>query len=70
MVYRTFTSDTKVMARRSGMIVPKSPTEPASSERLKRRIGRDNGSGEWSIIPDIGRVLLRLLVLNRFFYKG
>jgi hypothetical protein len=39
-IYRAFTSEARATARTSGIIVPKSPSDPASSERLNRNGGR------------------------------
>jgi hypothetical protein len=40
-IYRALTSETRATARMSGMTVPKSPSDHASSERLNFRGGRE-----------------------------
>ena len=47
--YRALTSETRATASMSGMIVPKSPSEPASSER-ENFIGRAGCGGSVSVI--------------------
>jgi hypothetical protein len=57
------TSETRATARISGMIVPKSPKDPASSER-------ENFSGIGGVSGTVSAGFLRGILVNTGFISG